>query len=262
MSDATGPAVAIAGGPEDAARFETFKQAVAGDLELFAGLHDSEPTATIIEAVRACPIERQLGLVLMSEPGKAAAAAFTLAADALPKPMTAQAVDELAAGFSDVYLRHTYRAAPTESVWMTEDGLERQAPMFETREWYRRHDLVVMDWANRPDDHLVLQLRFLAHAIAKAATPADLADVANFLDAHLMRWMRKFAVRLVQAGAPDWFAAVALLNTSYIDELRDHLTSITGVARPVPVPQPKVKARPPAPTPEERPYVPGVAPSW
>lgn len=260
MTDTTRPAAIRVDGTEDAARFKAFRDAVSGDLELFAGLHDREPAAETIAAVQICPIEQQLGLMLTSEQGRAAVAAFGLAAGALPNPMTADALDELAAGFSDVYLRHTYRASPTESVWMTEDGLEQQAPMFDVRDWYRRHDLVVTDWANRPDDHIVLQLRFLAHAVAHAGQPEDLADVANFLDAHLMQWSKKFAVRLVQAGAPDWFSAVALLNASYLEELRDHLVVITGVARPLPPAPPKTKARPELS--EERPYMPGVAPSW
>jgi TorA maturation chaperone TorD len=261
MSDATGSAAANAGGTVDAARFTAFKDAAAGDLELFAGLHDREPTAATIEAVQVCPIEQQLGLVMQSEAGKAAVAAFALAVDALPNPITEMALDDLAAGFADVYLRHTYRASPSESVWMTEDNMEQQAPMFETREWYRRHDLVVNDWARRPDDHLVIQLRFLAHAIAHAKAPAELADTANFLDQHLMLWIKKFAVQLVRSGAPDWYAAVAILTASYIDELRDHLTSLTGLARPKPASGAKAKARPSQEA-EERPYIPGVAPSW
>lgn len=260
MSDATGSAAANAGGPVEAASFEAFKEAAAGDLELFAGLHDREPTAATIEAVQLCPIERQLGLVMQSDAGKAAVAAFALAVDALPKPITQMALDDLAARFADVYLRHTYRASPSESVWMTEDNMEQQAPMFETREWYRRHDLVVDDWAKRPDDHLVIQLRFVAHAIAHAKSPADLADTANFLDSHLMLWIKKFAIQLVRSGAPEWYAAIAILTASYIDELRDHLTALSGVVRPKPAPAPKGKAKPQEA--EERPYVPGVAPSW
>jgi TorA maturation chaperone TorD len=257
MTDA---AAAIWAGAEEMARFQAFKAAVAGDLELLAGLHDREPTAAVVAAVQSCPIDRQLGLTLLSEPGKAAAAAFDLTAGALPNPPTEEALDDLAAGFADVYLRHTYRAAPAESVWQTEDGLERQAPMFEIREWYRRHDLVVADWASRPDDHLVLQLRFIAHTFSHAASPADLADTANFMDQHILCWIKKFAVRLVHGGAPDWYSAVALLTASYLDELRDHLAGLTGIARPVASQPKKVRARPPEL--EDRPYVPGVAPSW
>ncbi len=101
-------------------------------------------------------IATQLGLVLGSVAGKASLDAMAEALDELPDVADQHALDELAAAYADVYLRHTYRAAPTESVWLTEDGLERQAPMFRCREFYRRHELRVTDWANRTDDHLVV----------------------------------------------------------------------------------------------------------
>lgn len=252
-------AVAVETGGEDEDRdLIAFARAAADDLELFAALHDREPTAAVIDALREGPIEDQLGLVLRSEGGKASLDAFAIVARELPSSADNAAMDALAAGYADVYLRHTFRAAPSESVWLTEDGLEQQAPMFAVREAYRRHNLKADDWANRPDDHLVLQLRFLAHLFANAQTTADLEAPARFLDEHLLRWLKPFAIRLVDAGAPDFFAALAVLTASYVDELRDHLLAITGLARPRPAPLvADTKA-----SEEERPYVPGVAPTW
>ena len=153
--------------------------------------------------------------------------AFELAVGQLPKPATSTVADELAAGYADVYLRHTYRAAPTESVWLTEDGLERQAPMFLIRDFYRKHNLVVTDWANRPDDHIVLQLRFLAHLFANAEYPGDVAAAVEFLDAHLLRWVKRHAVRLGASGCPRFlygFVAVdgLLCRGSPRSSDRDH----------------------------------------
>lgn len=240
--------------------FRAFATAVAGDLTLLADLHDREPTAAVVIAVRACPVADQLGLSLTSEVAHVAFAALAAAAAQLPATIDQRIVDELAAAYADVYLRHTYRAAPSESVWLTEDGLERQAPMFRVRDFYRRHGLKVTDSANRPDDHLVLQLRFLAHVFAQAAAPRDVAPAAEFLDAHLLRWIDRFADRLIKAEAPDWFAAVALLTAAYVRELRDHLTLLTGIARP----RPDAKKQIAEPSEDMAPaaYVPGVAPSW
>lgn len=251
--------------PQPSEALLVFADAVATDLDIIAGLHDREPTRAIVEALQAAPIEEQLGLRLASDPAKAAAAALAIAVSELPHPVTDAALDELAAGFADVYLRYTYRASPEESVWATEEGLVRQAPMFDAREWYRRNNLVVADWANRPDDHLVLELRFLAHLMRAAKDNGGLVEAAKFLDEHLLRWMRKFAVRLVQAGASNWYAALALLTASYLDELRDRLAEATGYARPVEPPPAKRAKKKKLPAPdsvEERPYVPGVAPSW
>ncbi|MEQ1670758.1 MAG: molecular chaperone TorD family protein [Hyphomicrobium sp.] len=246
---------------QDSVAFASFVQAVSGDFDLLAELHDREPTAAMVEAVQCCPIEDQLGLVLRSDAGLAALAAFKLATEELPRPVTQHAIDELAAAYADVYLRHTYRAAPTESVWLTEDGLERQSPMFEVREFYRRHNLVATDWANRPDDHIVLQLRFMARVFDAAKTPDDLAGAVAFLDAHLLRWAKRHAIRLVQTGAPEWYAAVSLLTACYADEVRDHLSALTGMARPLRVETSAAK-NDKAAVEAAMPYIPGVAPSW
>jgi TorA maturation chaperone TorD len=238
---------------------QAFTAAVAGDLTLLADLHDYEPTAAVVAAVRACPVADQLGLRLTSETGLAALRVLADAAGELPASIDADVLDELAAAYADVYLRHTYRAAPTESVWLTEDGLERQAPMFRIRAFYRRHNMKVADAANRPDDHLVLQLRFLSRLVATASGPADLGEAARFLDEHLLRWIDLFAGRLAER-APAWFAGVALLTAAYAHELRRHLADITGVA--IPKPDPKRQAPEPSQDAAPAAYVPGAAPSW
>lgn len=237
-----------------------FAAAVASDLDVLASLHDREPAGTIVEALKKAPIEAQLGLVLVSEPALSALAAFALAVDDVPLPVTEAALDELAAGYADVYLRYAYRAAPEESVWLTEEGLQQQGPMFAAREFYRRNSLRSTDWARRPDDHLVVELRFLSQLIESARDKAAFEEAARFLDCHLLRWVKRFAVRLVQANAPNWYAALALLTASYLEELRDHLADLTGLERPKVEPPRTGKPAPAAE--QDGPYVPGIAPSW
>ena len=236
-----------------------FTSGVADDIDLLASLHDREPTRAIVEAVRRAPIEDQLALRLRSDEAHNALSAFAAMVSAIPADVDDSVMDDFAAGYADVYLRHTFRAAPTESVWMTEDGLERQAPMFRVRDWYRRNGLVVADTAGRPDDHLVLQLRFVAHLLREKGKGEGLGEAARFMDAHLLRWVDTFAARLVHAGAPDWYAALALLTACYLDELRLHLASMTGLT----VVEPDSKGRPERSTePPDAAYIPGVAPSW
>lgn len=246
-------------GAEHAEEVLRFAAAVADDLSLLASLHDREPTRDIIEAARRAPMSEQLGIALQSARGRDALAAFARMIEALPSRIDDEVVDDLAAGFTEVYLRHSYRAAPTESVWMTEDGLERQAPMFQVRDWYRRANLRVTDWASRPDDHLVLQVLFVAHVMKNARGADDMRQAARFLDEHLLRWVHRFAQRLIQAEAPDWYAALALLTACYVDEVRDHLTEITGQQRPR---GDQVAGKERSVDGADVPYLPGVAPSW
>ena len=79
--------------------------------------------------------------------------------------MTDQTLDILAAEYADIYLNNSLQAFPCESVWLDQEGLTMQEPMFQVREWYGRFGLQVEDWRKRTDDHLVNQLRFAAHMI-------------------------------------------------------------------------------------------------
>lgn len=237
-------------------------RALADDLELLALLHDREPTAAVIEALKRCPFEQQLALRLESEASKAALAAFAEALSDVPTPLSAADLDVLAAGFADVYLRYAYRAAPTESVWMTEDGLDRQGPMLDIRAELQRYGVRLADWNNRSEDHLVPQLRFVARLLNDAAAASQSPEPAvRFLDRHVLRWSHAFAKQLVRASAPPFYAALAVLTACILDEQRDRLAAITGIARPAPELLPsEQKARKPGP--EDERYVPGVAPSW
>mgnify|MGYP001168466394 CR=1 FL=1 len=250
---------------------EGFASAVAADLELFALLQDREWSAAVIEAARACPISEQLGLVPDSPAGIEAMGMFDAALAALPETVDERVVNEMASDYADVYLRHFHRASPTESVWMTEDGLERQEPMFQVQAWYRRNNLRVTDQAQRPDDHIVFELRFLAHLFAEAAKggpgAADkLAEAARFLDAHPLRCVGLLAERLMTVGASPVFASLSRVTATYLETVRSALVEIAGVARPVPeltleAKRKKAKEKTCA-DPDEKPFIPGIAPSW
>lgn len=240
-------------------------KAMADDLELLAILHDREPSAELLSALHASPIQDQLSLRLLSSESRAALDAAAEAVAELPRFADAAGLDELASDFADVYLRHVYRAAPTESVWLTEEGIDRQGPMLAIRALHRRHGVTMIDRDRRPEDHLVPQLRFAAHLLSGIATEAGPSAAARFLDAHLLKWIHQFAARLVQVEAPPYFTALAVLTACYIDEARDHLATMTGIKRPPPIAPPKEKTDLNAGLPDcgsDQRYVPGVAPSW
>jgi len=238
-----------------------FVEAAAADLKLFAILHDREPSGQIIEALHRCRFQEQLSLLLHCSEGKTALCAFDNAIARLPHPIDNATLDDLAAEYACVYLRFKYRASPTESVWFDDDGLERQTPMFQVRSWYHRHNLTSRDWANRPDDHVVLQLEFLAHLLNSASSATELPDVARFMDEHVLRWIKLFAEQLKSAGAAAYFTTLAAVTAAYLEELRDHLEELTGIPRPV-VEDGAKPTEIPAGNAEEQPYSPGVGPGW
>ena len=260
MTPAVTPAsVATEAGAE--ATLADFRRLVAEDLAVFALLHHAEPSQEWLTALVAQG-GLALGLELHSPAGQTALAAMADAVAALPKVLDQTVLDQFAADYADIYLTHGYRASPHESVWLDEDHLMRQEPMFQVRAYYARHGLTAGNWRVRPDDHLALQLQFLAYLLAPERDEDTLAEAARFLDEHLLRWLPQFAQRIAERCRTGFFAALAPLTAIYCDELRDVLALILAEPRPSPedIEQRMKPKRVPTPVPVT--FVPGQGPTW
>lgn len=222
---------ALSPSPTTASLLDMFRDAVADDLQTFAALHERELDQSSIVELKRLDFPANLGLRLTSELAAQGAAAMQAALASLPADAGPHVLDVLAVDFADIYLTHALRAAPTESVWLDRENLERQAPMFAVRDYYRRHGLRVIDWAKRSDDHLVTQLEFLAHLFRQGHDDA-LAEAAGFMDEHLRRWIGRFAKRVAQRCQTPFYAALAMLTMAYIEELRDILAALLDKPRP------------------------------
>lgn len=207
---------------------------LAEDLRLLALLHGQELTPAVIETLRRDPPQEWFTLVPTGADYEEGLALIERALAALPAPPDAQAIDDLAAEYAAIYLTHAYRAAPSESVWRDQEGLERQAPMFAVRELYRRHDLAVADWRVRSDDHIVNELAFLAELL-QLAKPAALADAATFLRDHLLVWVPAFAGRVARRCRHPFYGGLALVTVAYLQGLATLLGEDTGIEMTPPV---------------------------
>ncbi len=209
----------------------SLREAVATDLHTLALLHDREPDHDTLEELRTAAMQEWFGLRLRSEVAREGLRLLDEALDSLPRELDREALDQLAVEYANIYLLFTYRAAPTESPWLDKENLERQAPMFEVRRWYRNYRLAAEDWRRRSDDHLVLELRFLAHLCAQTDSDSALRDAARFIDAHLLRWVPQFAGRVASRCEASYYRGLALLTAGYLDELRELLVELIGEAR-------------------------------
>jgi TorA maturation chaperone TorD len=238
-----------------------FCSGVALDLLILAQLHDRELTDTDVKRLQQDRFPETLAFRLQSD--KAREAMTILAHVVADLTMDERQHDDLAADFAAIYLTHGLGASPYESVWLDDDGLAMQQPMFDIRARYAQYGLEVPDWRKRSDDHLVFQLQFIA-TLLEDAQPSALTDAATFLDAHTLRWLPDFAGRVATRANTPFYASLAVLTACHLDELRDVLAEILDEPRP----NLEELAQAEAPTVDEEPlpmpgrYVPGSAPSW
>ena len=234
-------------------------QALAEDAAMLAALHDRELTAETIAALREVGFPANLGLLPQ---GEQAQQTWSRMDAALPSETDPATLDRLAADYAAIYLTGAYGASPCESVWLDDDHLACQAPMFALRELYAEAGLAAVDWRRRPDDHLVLQLLFIAHALRKAEGPDDLRRLAAMLDEHLLRWLPDFAGRVAARAETPFFAVLGRLTFVWCEQLRDLLAERLGEARPARA-ETEACLKPPRHVEDATPaYLPGAAPSW
>jgi TorA maturation chaperone TorD len=238
-----------------------FREVVAQDLSVLAMLHHAEVDDTLLDQLDTTGFPDGLGLRLTGSEGMRSLTLMRLAMTELAAPLSERLRDELAADYAAIYLTYAYHASPCESVWLDQENLGMQAPMFQVREFYKLFNLVAADWRMRPDDHLVLELQFLA-ALFRDGHPQALSEAARFLDTHLLRWLPLFGQRVSTRCATPFYAGAALLTAAYCDEVRDLLADVLGEPRPSAEeveasmrPRGGVQAAPLT-------YFPGVAPSW
>jgi TorA maturation chaperone TorD len=236
-----------------------FRAAVAHDVLALALLHNEELSSDMISKLAAEEFPLCLQLELISDKGREATQLLQEGVRLIAQNTDSAMLDELAADYAGVYLTHALRASPYESVWIDEEGLAMQEPMFQIREAYRRHGLGVRDWRKRSDDHLVLQMQFVAHLFEKHD---NLGEVADFLDEHLLRWLPDFASIIASRSATPFYAGLGIYTAAYMDEVRDLLAEILDQPRPAPEEiERRLKPAPSVALPVPQ-FVPGSAPSW
>lgn len=228
---------------------------LADGLDVLIRFHDREVDADLSRKMTQHKVAEGLLELVTTDEGQTAVRAFRAALATLGAHPDGVVLDDLAVNFADIYLTHGYRVAPNGSVWLTEDKLERQQPMFEVRDWYAHYDITVPDWRVRADDHLVHELQFVSF-LCHSPTPAAALDAGRFLDLHVLSWVPEFCYHAEERVPTPLYRALMALTRNYLEEMRNTLEAVTGEARR----QPK---RPEAPDlPEETPFVPGVTESW
>lgn len=122
-------------------------------------------------------------------------------------------------------------APPWESVFATDERMLFQSCTFDVRRLYKQHGYVPSNYPHEADDHLALELDFMAHLAASAFSYYEQGDMENakksllsqqhFLNKHLLVWIDSFANAIQTAMPcllyPQAALAVARFLKNYAD---------------------------------------------
>ncbi len=204
---------------------------IADDIELLVLLHDKELDVTLIKLLKKNNFPRTMGFALQTKKSKQAMGLMQKGIDDIKPDAIDDSLENLAADYASIYLNYSLRASPYESVWLDEEQLMMQGPMFEIRRWYEKYGLKVADWRLRSDDHFICQLQFVSRML-RSDEIEHINDTANFMDQHLFRWFEKFCSNVANRCDTTFYAGLAALSFAYIDEVRDILSKILDTPRP------------------------------
>jgi putative dimethyl sulfoxide reductase chaperone len=124
-------------------------------------------------------------------------------------------------------------APPWESVYFSVERLLFQEQTLQVRAWYRRFGLELEKLNKEPDDHIGLELSFLAHLAGLGLQAVESGDedkvqeiVAaqrDFLSQHLLRWASKWNELVQQHAQLDFYKGIALLVHGAVRSLASRL---------------------------------------
>lgn len=133
--------------------------------------------------------------------------------------------DALARAYARVFLVGHGAVAPYQSVFDSLDGLAMQAARDECLAFYARFGLACDEGAAEPEDHVGIQLAFLAWLNRPSDTFSrreQLRAQAEFIDRHLRAWVPRLAAAIADADPLGWYADLAGLLGEFLEVDRRH----------------------------------------
>jgi TorA maturation chaperone TorD len=117
-------------------------------------------------------------------------------------------------------------APPWESIYFRKERIIFQEETLEVRNWYRRFGLESVKLYHEPDDHIGLELAFIAHLAGLAYEAEDeekfnqlIEAQKEFLSAHTLKWAAGWVAQVLEHAKTDFFKGVALVVRGVLTEL-------------------------------------------
>ena len=155
--------------------------------------------------------------------------------------LEANATDKLAPLYTRLFIGpNELAAAPWESVWRSKSRALFQHTTLDVRNAYREQGLLPQGYPRVADDHIALELGFLAALAARASEAAQAGDSTaahdaleasrRFLAEHVLVWIDDYAAGLEDAAPGSFysmvakvFAALAQRDAELIPQLAERL---------------------------------------
>jgi putative dimethyl sulfoxide reductase chaperone len=137
---------------------------------------------------------------------------------------------DLAADYARIFLgagpKQAGGAFPYESVYTSPRGLLMQEARDQVVAFYRQEGIQRSVDFHESEDHIALELEFVAHLCEKTAQALDAQDVSVtarylqtqnvFLESHLCGWAPRLCADVTDIAATDFYKAIAAITTGYL----------------------------------------------
>lgn len=118
-------------------------------------------------------------------------------------------------------------APPWESVHLSREHLLFQEQTIQVRQWYQQYGLQVIEQDKEPDDHIGLEMTFLAHLAREGLVAlqedgdverfeALLMAQRQFLAQHPLRWVSRWSAQVTDHAATDFYRGIGWLTNGLL----------------------------------------------
>ncbi len=146
---------------------------------------------------------------------------------------------DLAADYAGLFLNASQTPVyPYESVYTSEERLLMQKARDQMIEELRSEGLALTANAKEPEDHIAIELEFVAHLCQKTIQSLEQGDLLSarqylekqksFLDKHLLVWAPTFCDDTFRAARTDFYKGVAQLTKDFLASERGTIDVLIG----------------------------------
>ncbi|MEM1994309.1 MAG: molecular chaperone TorD family protein [Nitrososphaerales archaeon] len=120
---------------------------------------------------------------------------------------------------------------PSESVYLSEEHLLMQKQRDEVVEMYRQIMVEVLPDFTEPEDHIAVELAFMAYLSEKTATSLEQNKIdealqyikyqKRFLDEHLTRWVPMLCRDILNGAKTSFYQGIAMITRGFVAADKD-----------------------------------------